>query len=381
MTSAEGLCITAVGMVSALGRDVVTSCAAARAGLSQSAELQNMDFGSDQLFGPETLEGLPTIFGHAVRGAGDGFTGVGKALVQGGIALDDLLRRRPLGERERARTGLVVNVSDYFLEDMAASAMKLAEAPSVRWKGLTELLPQRLAESRGLALAVGHHVIHRGGNAGGAAALSDAVARIRQGQLDRCIVAGIDARTDPPFLKAAAHLFQLRMNDNPVGLCPGEAAAFYLVERESDCMRSGFEPLVRVGGSWSARDTTHLLDEAAPPSGSALTDVVEAALVDLGRDGLGRPWYLGDHNGTSRRATEWAHALVRIRATHDVDPRAAWFPATSFGDVGAASAAVAICCVCRAHERGYAKQASALVWSSSESGTKGAITLTRAESR
>lgn len=341
-----------------------------------------MKFSRDELFGPETLEGRAKIFGHAVRGAGEGFTGIGKAIVQGGLALDDLLRRRPLTERECARTGLIINVSDFFMEDAAAPAMELDELPSIRWKSLSDTLPQRLAESRSLILSAGNQIIHRGGNAGGATSLLDAIDRIRRGAVDRCLVGAIDARTDPPFLKAAAQLFQLRMSDNPVGLCPGEAAAFYLLERERDARRSAEPPVVRICGAWSARESTNLLDESVAPPGIALADVLRAALdcpQSGGPTSFGRtPWLLGDHNGTPRRATEWAHALVRVRDTHDIDPRSTWFPATSFGDVGAASAAVAICCVVRAYEREYAKHGGAIVWSSSESGTKGAITLARA---
>lgn len=368
-------------MVSSLGNHAVQSCAAARAGLSMAEELTNLDFSGEAMFGVESREGPPTIHGHVVRDIGEGFAGVGKSLVHGAAALDDLLRQRPVADRDHARTGMILHIADASVEDFWAKRAGQSAAPSVRWRELTNELPQRLAESRGLTLAPSHVALHRGGNAGGAAALGDAVARIQKGEIDRCIVGGLDARTEAGFLKAAAQLFQLRTTDNPVGLSPGEAAAFYLVERENDIRHSGRAPLARVSGAWVGRDKSHLLEEDSMPDGVVLAELLRGALAHLGGPSGRGCWVIGDLNGTSRRAQEWSNARVRLSVTHTIDAADQWFPATSFGDTGAASAAVAVCCIARAFQRGYSigrqPRDAAITWSSSESGAKGVLALQR----
>jgi 3-oxoacyl-[acyl-carrier-protein] synthase-1 len=378
--STEGLAITALGMVSAIGRDVVTSCAAARAGIAQPSELKSLDFACDADFGEEQKAEFPAVHGHPVRGSGDGFAGLGKVLVQGSDALGDLLHHRPLGERQCARTGLVVNISDHFMIDLDARRQGLQAAPSTRWASMTEALPHRLAESRGLALPPNQHVLHRGGNAGAAAALLDAAGRIRRGEVDRCIVGAIDARTDPLFLKAAARLFQLRMIDNPAGLSPGEAAVFCMVERESEAAYSSYPPIARLVGAWTAEEPVDLLAEEHAPSGHALAQVLHLALTELSRKTqVVSPSIFADLNGTQRRAIEWSHALVHLRSSHSISPTGAVLNAMSFGDIGAASGLVAVATATRAFVRGYAKSDTALVAVSSESGAKGAIGLQRVD--
>lgn len=378
MSGVDNLCITGLGMVTALGRDAISSCAAARAGLSNPRELTTLDFASDAEFGDELKGERAKVHGHPILGSGDGFTGIGKLLVQGGDALADLLRARPLNDREQRRTGLLVNVSDHYLIDEDASRRGGSQSPSLRWKSSTQWLADRLVEEKGLDLPKSHLFVRHLGNAGGAAVVAEAAQRIARGEVDRFIVGGMDARTDPVFLKAAARLFQLRMIDNPAGLSPGEAAAFLMIERESDAMYSNYPALARLLGAWTATGAADIVAEDVAPNGATLSEVLRMALSELTtKTGGVSPWILGDLNGTQRRAVEWANALVRLRATYSIMPSDAWFGAPSFGDVGAASGPVAVACAVRAFVRGYARSSVAIVSLSSESGGKGAIGLQR----
>ena len=75
-----------------------------------------------------------------------------------------------------------------------------------------------------------------------------------------------------------------------------------------------------------------------------------------------------DLNGEDAREADWGHALVRVRAALGTTPRFVRIPATSLGDTGAASGAIAICAAVRSHVRAYARAPEILVCSSAETG-------------
>ncbi len=367
----EPAVVTALGMVTPLGGNVIASCAAARAGITRVNELANLDFSGEAAFGGETMGETPTIKGSIVRGVGDTFSGVARVLMLGGPAIDEILASRPLTDGERARTGFALNLSDHFVLDADARAHADGPMPSVGWRRLTERLHVRLAEPRKLAPSPGQLVLRHGGHAGLAAAIRDATALMSSNQVDRCIVGAIDSRVEVGFLQAAARLSLLRTLDNPVGQIPGEAAAFLLLERPRDAKGAGLAVVATIAATALGAGPADLLAQDWSPSGGELADVLRSALDAA----PGVAFSIGDLNGTPRRADEWGNALVRLRAGHVIPDLPAWFPAISFGDTGAASGAVGLCVSARAFARRYAPGDAAVVWLSSESGSKAAIVV------
>jgi 3-oxoacyl-[acyl-carrier-protein] synthase-1 len=71
---------------------------------------------------------------------------------------------------------------------------------------------------------------------------------------------------------------------------------------------------------------------------------------------------------------EWGHALVRLLerwpAVHEP---VLWYPATSFGETGAASGPLAVCMAVSAVARGYAPAANAVIASSSDGSGRAAV--------
>jgi 3-oxoacyl-[acyl-carrier-protein] synthase-1 len=189
------------------------------------------------------------------------------------------------------------------------------------------------------------------------------------GSVDRCIVGAVDSRANTRFLPAAARLGQLRTGDNPAGLIPGEAGAFFVLERLPDARRAGRPILAQIGKPVATREPVGLIDPERQPTGAGLAHVIRTALA-ASKAGFA----VGDLNGSTRRAVEWGMARVRLASEHVVE-LPTWLPAMSFGDTGAASGAVGACLAARAFARGYAPARAALVWSSSESGLKSAFTI------
>lgn len=375
--------ITALGMVSSLGREVVTSCAAARAGLTRIRELKCLNVACSAGFGRETLAGMPTLKGHEVPELGFGCRGLAKILALAGGALADLFQRRPLSRVELARSGVFVNLADRYAEDVRAAGAEhvdeedAAEAPprpSKRWAEETrEFLPRLLARC-GVTVPHEQQTLYHGGHAGIAAAARDAVQRILNGAIDRCLVGGVESRVEPQFLEIADALDLLKTNENPVGFIPGEAAAFFLLERCESAAPAALRPQAWLTSAVQAVEKRTQFSEE-PPLGQGLEQAIRAACQGSG-SGHGPPAFLlGDLNGLERRAWDWGHALVRLRPAVDLGHLPLWLPALSFGETGAATGALAVCLAVRAFERGYAPGGHALVWLASENGARGAITL------
>ena len=375
------LAVTGLGMVTSLGHDATSACAAARAGLSGGALIDTLSVATDMRFGREDFDGPPWLFGHAVPGLAKGFAGAGKALELGAVALADLAASRPLSERELARAGLWLVVSEHFVHDSAA-ALEIPrppdgdELPSAHWKRQAAGLAKSLARRARLTQLAESHVDH-GGHAGFVACIDAAAAAIRSGNIDRAIVGGIESRVEPSFLLAAATLGLLKTRDHPVGLMPGEAASFVLLERRADADRHGAAYQATLGTTASARDPIHQLADR-PAHGSVLADLVRRCLQAPSSPPRAADCFsICDLNGAERRAVDWGCALAKVHRAFHLDP-VPWLPASAFGDTGAAAGPVAACLAVRAFARRYAPAPIALVCLSSESGAKGALTLAAA---
>jgi 3-oxoacyl-[acyl-carrier-protein] synthase-1 len=383
MTTQDAVAVTAMGMVSAIGHDVVASAAAARAGLNEPRPLEVML----AAFGKETRESRPKVAGHAVPGIGTGFAGAGKVIALGAAALRDLLSRRPLGPRELSAASIHLALSDQAILDAHHASTTGTRPsddpgppprlPSVEWQEKSRRVIERLLRTAEIDVPERHRALVHGGNPGVADALRDAAALLRSGAVDRCLVGAIDSRVEPSFLLAADGLGVLRTNENPVGLIPGEAAAFVLLERAVDAQRHGIEALALLAGTGAAREPGgHFGD--APSTGRALSQACLSVLGGTPTFGGALSWMIGDLNGTERRAAEWGNALLRMQHAGVSLGVPLWLPAWSFGDVGAASGAVAVCLAVRAFQRGYAPGPGVLIWLSSESGAAAALGLTTA---
>lgn len=368
MSSVE-VCITAMGMVSSIGHTALTSCAAARAGVTRSSELKVLS----QPFGKLTMDGPPAVYGHAVPGIGTGFSGAGKVLTLGAAALRDLLAQRPIDVRDAARTGFCLCLSDFAVLDAYAATLDTSgPPPSAAWSAKAPALALALATHAELGIPKHQITALTAGSPGFARALQDATGQVAQGAIDRCIVGAVDSRIEPKFLTAAAALGVLRTNDHAAGLIGGEAATFVLLERRRDAQaarRSPFASLSSFG--FASEPSGHFSD--APATGRALTSALGDAVQGSPSLAADLALWIGELNGTERRSYEWGTALMRLRAAGLAADLPAWYPATSFGDTGAAAGAVYLCVALQAFHRGYAPGRGIMIWLQSESGASAAI--------
>lgn len=346
------LAITALGLATPLGIGAEASCAALRATLSRFVAIETAALAGD--------DGQPVrLVVSSVRGVTDGLDGVERLAELAALALRDLLASARLSDREA---------------DAAPLHLALAEPRADARAVIVSELTERLERSVGL-LGLGERTSpYPAGHAGAIAALEQAAAAVRSGAAPRAIVGGVDSLLAPDVVQALHAEGRLKAGERPVGVMPGEAAAFVLVEPAPAAEARGAAPLATVAGVATSRETATIRDEDAVCHGAGLSDAMARALASLPGSGEGLGLIVCDLNGEPYRSEELAYAATKVLGGVQA-PFRLWHAADSIGDVGAASAAVSLAVAARALHRGYARCDEALVVASSDGGLRGAAAL------
>ena len=154
---------------------------------------------------------------------------------------------------------------------------------------------------------------------------------------------------------------RLKSDRNPVGLQPGEAAAFVLLESPEAARRRKARVLAHVAGVATAEDPRTKDD---PPVGEGLALALGRLAAESGALPPGETWFLSDRNGEAVRANDWGYCQQRLTARMPgLLPASEWTIATSLGDTGAASGALATAVVVRSFARAYAPGRCAVILS------------------
>jgi 3-oxoacyl-[acyl-carrier-protein] synthase-1 len=361
------VCISALGMATALAPTLYDSCAAMRAGITRMSELSIVSLSDCESLGP-----IP-IAGCTARYIAPGFIGLAKALQLGSTALFDFQSRRSLNSEELQRTGIFVNVSDQFYADINFNVdiEQDRRLPSAVWEGQCRQLISGLLRMNNMEIVPQNHRLYFGGHTGFVQAIEEAVSVISAGQFDRCLVGGIDSCIEPRFLIAAAAKGLLKTGMNPVGFIPGEAAAFVLLEH-TEAIKSKEGSLAFLVGTSVISNLSNRLSDGVP-DGVALAQVIDQ--VVSGWDLSEKPLVsvVGDLNGDEYRARDWGNALTRLSARHNFAEAVVLIPALAFGETGAASAAIGLCLGIVAQRRGRLPDGPIVEWLSADSGSRAAL--------
>jgi hypothetical protein len=279
-----------------------------------------------------------------------------------------------LADHDLVGSGIVINISDRQLEDQQAAADAAssdapseAKLPSEVWRERTSGLIDLLAASCGLAPFTSAHRLVYGGHTGFAQAMETALKYLRSGSVNRCIVGAIDSLVEPSVLRAAHSRGLLKTGSRPIGFLPGEAAGFLLLETDKD--RSARRRAIGKVAGVSRRNASG--SRTDPPSkGKALARAIDDVLTDP------NTLFIGDLNGQESRGVEWGYAQVDLTRRHPESQQYhVWLPAQHFGEIGAASGAVAACMALRSFERAYAPSDKIIAWLSSDTAETAAIRI------
>jgi 3-oxoacyl-[acyl-carrier-protein] synthase-1 len=207
------------------------------------------------------------------------------------------------------------------------------------------------------------------GRAAGLAALHRAARHLADGRVDVALVGAVDSRVRRDAIARQVERGTLHGEKNPMGIIPGEAAAFVVLQAAGMA-----RPLARLSGTAVAEEPTAGSD--SPNQGEGLTLAVRKAR-SRGRAFETWPRIVCDLNGDRYRALEWSLTSVRALGGLPEGPASGpeWLPAEWMGDTGAASGLVGIVWAVAAMEKGYARAEQALVWGASDGPLRAAAIL------
>ena len=242
-------------------------------------------------------------------------------------------------------------------------------------------LPAHLAQELQLRLARRFKGVFAGaatfnsGHAAGLIGVQSACAKLRQGALDACVVAGVDSWLDPESLEWLEQNDQLHgagSLNNAWGFVPGEAGAALLLIREGVAQPQNLRPLACVLGAGSANEPKRIKTETVC-IGEGLTAAFRDALAARPPGTKVSDIYC-DMNGEPYRADEFGFTALRTKE-HFESASDFTAPADCWGDVSAAGGLLHLMLACAAAHKGYAKGLLAFAWSSAELGERAAALL------
>lgn len=326
--------IVSVGMVTAVGLDAPSSCAAMRARLDGFQETRFLGPAGDWLVGapvplPRNWIGEKRI-AHLLAGAiCEAIAGFPEARDQSTVILC-------LPEPERA--GIPVNHATKFISQVSLAA-------EIDLTGRTRM------------------VAH--GRPSGHVALDQARRMFASNEAQCVIIAGADS-----YLTAGAvghYLAEHRLltADNPNGFIPGEAAGAVVCVRSST---NGF----RLHGLGLSRETAPIYNpNDLPLRGEGMTFAYRAALDETGIEMNQVGYCISDLIGEQYWFKQTALASIRLlRGRHEFQDL--WSPAESLGNIGAAAVPIMIGMAWTAATKGYAAGTPVLIEASSDAGACGA---------
>jgi len=359
--------ITALGMVSSIGDGVVASCAASRAGVVRISALEDI-----QLWDSEHHE-LEPARGHSIPWVTEGFSGLARLTALASQALLDLLPRTELHAKSRCALFLAAP-SDFYWQRFEERE-ELPSRHTFRREQLQHGLLQRILATTPLPVPLQKQSLFFG-EAGFVQGLQLAASQLESGAVDSCIIGGVDSLVEARHAEALDALGLLKGPDNPVGFLPGEAAGFILLERAEAALRRGARVLAILDSSHGHAEPFHRLSRT-PSLGRGLAKCIRDTLEPLPDHGEAPRLVIATLNGDAYRANDWGHALVQLRAHKVLNHSREWYPAATFGELGAASGAAGICMGVRGLERGYVSEEKVLFWVSGDDGSRGALHLSR----
>jgi len=346
------LVLTSLGMTTSVGHDVVTACASIRAGITRLAKITNFE-----ALDLEKFELTPAI-GHPIVGVTDGFSCMGRWQVMSQIAFADLLKFGDLPTKDDnvfwEKTGLLIVLP-------VLDNMRFLTATFCHPERIMKTFIEPFLEVVNLPIPKEYAQVAATGTVGTFQAINEARSLIERGLLKRIILLATDSYIDRLSMKWLSLLNRLKINENPEGLYPGEAACTILLEDEAAAIDRGATIISRIDG------VTVKEEKDFPSQGRAMASAIQDVL--RGSQRTQNRAFAGDLfinlNGENHRAYEFGAFQTLI--SHDI-----WgeyhlhTPAVEIGDTGAASGALGIVLAARSQQRGYAATDESLIVSASD---------------
>ena len=333
------IAVTGVGAISAVGSNAEQTCASVRAGIMGLAE--------HLYYQPTTREpgwddDEPLLV--APVGSIDPFLdGPGRLLELATSALMDLAGSAGLKRREIGSGALLISLP---APDAVVDGWGLARefVPSLRRRtGLSAFKAERTTQT---------------GHTGMIELLREASDLLSTRAVDLCVLLGVDSYLSGDRMELLDAAYRIKSARNVDGFVPGEAATALLLETPRRAAeRAATVHAVISGVGFGAEPETAASEKQS--TGAGLCQALRA-LVERPRRA---EWVICDLNGESYRSFEWGVAMARLGEELG-GVKQLVHPASSFGDIGAATGGAMVAVAAAAFRRGYAPASEAVLWSS-----------------
>ena len=214
------------------------------------------------------------------------------------------------------------------------------------------------------------HKVSQTGHAGLFCLIQDALTCLRAGEVELCIVAGVDSYLMSERLEFLDNAWRIKSSKSVDGFIPGEATTVLLLETVSNAKVRERQSLATVSFCETGKEP-HNISTDKSSSGTGLSDAIGKVLNQRG-DKNNIRWVICDLNGESYRGFEWG--LVQTRLHKQLSGiEVVNHPADCLGDIGAATGGMLIANAVQAFERGYNISDDALLWTASDDGLRAAL--------
>lgn len=329
-----GLEIVSIGMVTAVGLDAPSSCAALRARLDG---FQSTAFGGSE---DTAIIGAPVP-----------------------------LPRNWVGERRMAHlaAAAIIEAFESVPEARGQTALILCVAEEERqgkpFRDSSDLI-RRIADIVQVAPHQRSRIVAHG-RPSGHVALDHARKLVESGDVGFVMIAGVDSYLTAEAVSAYAGRRRVLSDSNPNGFIPGEAAAAVL------CRASTGKGL-RLTGLGLAREKASIYNrEDLPLRADAMTAAYQIAFTETGIEMNRLGYRISDLIGEQYWFKQSALASMRLlRGRHDFQD--IWSPGESLGNIGAAVVPTMLGMAFTAARKGYAAGNPVLIEASNDAGACGA---------
>jgi 3-oxoacyl-[acyl-carrier-protein] synthase I len=344
--------ITAVEVLSPLGGNALQTCAAIKAGVTAFTEYP---YYSCTPKDPEWEERLP-VYAAMVPAIHAAHTGLERFMQLAIPTLAGLLEKAKLTRSSLAKTGLFVALPQL---DASTQPLRLH----------SDLLPL-FCKRTGLNVKAANVSLE--GRVGIFSQFRNAIPLLQAGELDQCIVGGVDSYIMNDRLSFLDEHWRLKSARNVDGFIPGEAAAMLMLETEQHAQARGAVPLAVLGGTGAGVEPEALASDKVS-TGQGLTKAIREAQETQAEQYQIENLYC-DFNGESYYAFELGLLMSRMAPVFEA-ANGVCHPADCYGDIGSASGGVLTAYALDNFQKQGKKAKSALLWTSADSGNRMAVLL------
>jgi 3-oxoacyl-[acyl-carrier-protein] synthase-1 len=216
------------------------------------------------------------------------------------------------------------------------------------------------------------HKISHTGHTGMFCLIQDALTMLRAGEVELCIVGGVDSYLMEQRLEFLDNAWRIKSSKSVDGFIPGEAAIVLLLETLRNAKARERQSLATVSFCETGNEPNNISSDKCS-SGTGLSDAIRKVL-NQGEDKSNIRWVICDLNGESYRGFEWGVVQTRLH-NYLSAIEVVSHPADCLGDIGAATGGMLIANAVQAFKRGYNISDDALLWTSSDDGLRAALCI------